>query len=215
MPTPPENERPYRFFNSEFLKPLSELGRLRIGTAAEYRQADGKVGGRADATDNATVWTGKPDLHSVDNSHPLFRAFNDGKKPEFKHKVNMIFGTLIFAPHAYLLCMSTELTPYLRRRMKNDFGYDMFFRVLDVPAFLQNLCEADARLMTEGTVARVEYSDAQLKAREFPMRNEDFVKTLDYSWQRELRFRWPNENARDGFIVDAPTILPFIEFGEL
>jgi hypothetical protein len=192
-----------------------EKGQLRIGTAAEYRQPDGKSGARSDSNELITTWNPGVALTPVDANHPIIRHLYGGK-PNWdnpKKRINILTtegAELIYTANAHIYSASYELTNGLKARMASEFDADACVRINDAAFFDAALCEHPFLVGRLHAVNFVSYVSTKI-VREFSG-NDPFQKELTYRWQREVRFIWQSKaNEIKGEIINLPSIVPLLK----
>jgi hypothetical protein len=195
------NIRAYKFFESQYLDSLIELGRIRIGTANSFREQDGVEGGRSDQHEFVTAWSPDHDIVMTSNDHPFVKKVAGGSTGgTFVMSKGARFSLI---EDALLLCFSTAITPAVCQGMYEKFGCDMYYEVPDLARYIFALMDADTRL-ENGAYKPVSYDRTGEFELEF--REPYFRKRPEFAWQNEGRMIFGGSTAGGPFILDVPKI---------
>jgi hypothetical protein len=196
----------WKFFQGEHLDAIMYRGSVRIGTAACYREQDGFNDGRSDPYELVTQW--QPGAVTLGSDHPALQSI---LPVPHGMSVDVAFsaGTVMMhAADAYLLCFSEEPDDTLCAGMLEKFGYDMFYHIPDIEAYLAALADTEDSRLADGLCCRVQYDAPHTPQPEWAP--TVFRKRPAYSWQNEIRSVWRPSGPLMPFTIEVPAICPMI-----
>lgn len=220
--TPPSHEpkHVYKFMNSKFVDDFVKLGRMRIGTAEEYRKPDGKTGERQDPSESANNYEPGAGTHQLTKEHPLIKALYGREGPPWtddgeEHVAIAEAGTkFIIVTHCLLFCTAWDITAGMRRRMLQQWQCDACVKISE-PINFFHAVGRHPRLAIGRTGAcdYVTYLDVDGRP-DLVSENRVFEKGLQFQWQREWRCIWSvakGETTAAPMIIDVPQVTPLLK----
>ena len=198
---PPQNsDRLYKFIAERYAAGMLDLGRIKIGTAEEYRVPDGNAGGRADADELAVGWEPGSGIVDPDQADKFRKLLGR------EHAKNVQFAfaegaRITFVSNAYMYSMSWEITNEIKNRMESDFGANACIEIAAPLEFSKIISSHPLLAGRQWHLAPVDYISENVSAK---IREQNPFQKLDqFSWQKETRLIWDG-NAGNGEIIDVP-----------
>ena len=210
--------RIFKYTKSEFVVSLQTYGRIRVGTAYEFRTPDGLTGARSDVDEGTAVWAPGDHLERLHKDHPFLRHLEsqgipihpDADRIQFKFASGTEFKS---QGNMFVLSFCMEISPPQRRRMLHEFGHDVCFRVDDIRGIFDAISSHSllrGRTRAQGPVIYEWPTPTTFRP------PSPWYKAPVYRWQREWRMVWGGSDIpNEGVLIDVPAIIPLIRFTKL
>jgi hypothetical protein len=195
--------------NAKYVGDTLEHGRLKIGTAAEYRIPDGKDGGRADANELVVGWRPDPGIIDDDQADILFKKFGRDKIEGVKFVFEQD-AAMKFVMSAYIYSMVWAITDNLRRRMALDFYADACIEISDPASFARAISSHPKLAGRNFGMDHVRYV-AENVSKEIKGEDSPYEKLHRFGWQRETRIIWDANDSDEALIIDVPAVRPLLK----
>jgi hypothetical protein len=200
-----------KFLNSRYLNALFENGRIRIGTAKEFRIPDGIDDGRSDPHELVTQWKMAPGKRKFAPDHPFLQQLDEKGRERAKTNTFVFPEGTIFSMQSdcYILSASTEYSKDLALTMWEKFDADACVQINDPQAFMLALSQHELLAGRPCAQDRVRYGSNEVDE----YTGDDlFLKRSIFEWQKEFRTVWGGLPKPNGaIIIDVPAIIPFLE----
>ena len=200
----------FKFMNSKYLDDFLKMGRMRIGTASDFRVPDGLTGARSDEHEMSTVLSKPGRGLSLDWQDPQMRAIHDDFGISAKEIHIGASGSLTFNYNCYMFCMSWRLDNKIFDRMMKEFDADICVAILDVHRFIDMITMSSSNLLDDDRLLNRVYYKSKPVLPSY-QRPQPFQKRPIFSWQHELRAVWGGVENPAGFMLDVPGLSEILE----
>jgi len=209
--------RAYKFMNAAYISDFLNKGRLRIGTALEFRQPDGKTGGRSDETELTAAWQPADGRYSLNRDHPFLRSIFGDDEPEWRSEtqpLEIVFTNnvkILHQANVLMFCVSWQVTPAMVQRMATDFDADSCVKISSLGDFAQKVSSHPFLRGRPWSATYVRYNPKPVSIFD-PEEDQAFRKDICFGWQREFRVVWGGDDIPNtGEVIDVPGITPLLK----
>jgi hypothetical protein len=199
----------YKFIPENFSSQF-EQGIIRISPAHTFREADGAVGGRADAAELTMLAKINGGEETVSSNHPFFDGMISGYVNGVRQSVPIVISgeSVASFEDALLFCASTAVDAEVRIKMKESFAADAVFEIEDAKLFTRLVSEAVQLRDYQVTSGAVTYlkNGQQYDSVSEAAAVDPFVKRKEYGWQKEYRIAWRGPYVDSPFNLSVPAV---------